>query len=106
MTVLLNIFDEFLDKAPDSSAHDTIRQSVIILTGSLAKHLDKTDPKIKPVFSKLMAALGTPSQSVQQAVAECLPPLCPAMKGEAPELIKGEVYFSSATMEIHRKFIR
>lgn len=88
MMVLLNIFDEFLDKAPDSSAQDTIRESVIILTGSLAKHLEKTDSKIKPIFSKLMAALSTPSQTVQQAVAECLPPLCTAMKGEAPELMK------------------
>ena len=46
MTELLSIFEEFLDMAPDTSAHDTIRQSVIILTGSLAKHLAKTDPKV------------------------------------------------------------
>jgi len=46
MNVLLTIFDEFLDQAPDSSAQDIIRQSVIILTGSLAKHLAKTDPKV------------------------------------------------------------
>ena len=42
---LLGIFEEFLDKAPDSSSHDAIRQSVIILMGCLAKHLDKDDPK-------------------------------------------------------------
>lgn len=88
MDMLLSIFQEFLDKAMDSSAHDSIRQSVIILTGSLAKHLAKTDPQVKPIFSKLMAALATPSQQVQQAVANCLPPLCGAMKDEAPELIK------------------
>ena len=46
MKLLLRIFEEFLDQAPDSSAHDIIRQSVIILTGSLAKHLSKTDPKV------------------------------------------------------------
>lgn len=47
MDMLLSIFQEFLDKAMDSSAHDSIRQSVIILTGSLAKHLAKTDPQVK-----------------------------------------------------------
>ncbi|XP_047142571.2 stalled ribosome sensor GCN1 isoform X1 [Hydra vulgaris] len=88
MTLLLSIFEEFLDSAPDSSAHDVIRQSVIILTGSLAKHLSKTDPKIKPIFLKLMAALTTPSQQVQEAVANCLPPLCLAIKDDAPDLIK------------------
>ena len=46
MALLLKIFDEFLDKAPDTSSQDSIRQSVIILTGSLAKHLEKTDPKV------------------------------------------------------------
>ena len=52
MKLLLNIFEQFLDQAPDSSAHDIIRQSVIILTGSLAKHLSKTDPKVsRPHFT-------------------------------------------------------
>lgn len=46
MTLLLTIFEQFLDMAPDSLSHDVIRQSVIILTGSLAKHLNKTDPKV------------------------------------------------------------
>ena len=50
MALLLSIFEEFLDSAPDSSAHDIIRQSVIILTGSLAKHLSKTDPKVSFFF--------------------------------------------------------
>ena len=44
---LLKIFEEFLDMAPDSSSHDAIRQSVIILMGCLAKHLDKDDPKVR-----------------------------------------------------------
>ena len=38
-----------MDLAPDTSAHDTIRQSVIILMGSLARHLDKDDPKVREV---------------------------------------------------------
>ena len=37
--------------APDTSAHDTIRQSVIILMGCLARHLDKDDPKVSSLFA-------------------------------------------------------
>ena len=46
ISTLLPVFESFLDLAPDSSAQDTIRQSVIILMGSLARHLDKADPKV------------------------------------------------------------
>lgn len=45
--LLLPVFEQFLDMAPDTSAHDTIRQSVIILMGCLARHLDKDDPKVE-----------------------------------------------------------
>ena len=46
IALLLPVFEQFLDMAPDTSAHDTIRQSVIILMGCLARHLDKDDPKV------------------------------------------------------------
>ena len=88
ITELLAIFDRFLGMAGETSSHDIIRQSVIILMGSLAKHLDKTDPKIKPIIAKLMDALSTPSQQVQEAVASCLSPLCSAIKEEAPGHVK------------------
>ncbi|KAK6638077.1 hypothetical protein RUM44_008502 [Polyplax serrata] len=83
---VLPIFEEFLDKAPNSSSYDAVRQSVIILMGSLARHLDKDDAKIKPIVDRLIDALSTPSQQVQEAVANCLPPLVPAIKDDAPEL--------------------
>ncbi|KAL0272371.1 UNVERIFIED_CONTAM: hypothetical protein PYX00_005366 [Menopon gallinae] len=85
---LLPIFEEFLDKAPDSSSYDAVRQSVVILMGSLARHLDKDDKKIKPIVDRLIDALSTPSQQVQEAVANCLPPLVPAIKDNAPVLVK------------------
>ena len=50
---LLAIFEDYLDLAPDSSSHDVIRQSVIILMGSLAKHLDKDDPKVNEVNDRV-----------------------------------------------------
>ena len=84
---LLPVFEDFLDNAPADSSYDIVRQSVVILMGGLARHLDKEDPKVRPIIGKLIAALATPSQQVQEAVANCLPPLVPAIKDEAPKLV-------------------
>jgi hypothetical protein len=64
VNTLLPIFEPVLDKDPDIGSYDTVRQSVVILMGSLARHLDKDDRKIKPIVSKLIDALSTPSQQV------------------------------------------
>ena len=84
---LLPVFEEFMDSAADNSTVDTVRQSVVIMMGGLARHLDKDDPKVRPIIAKLINALGTPSQPVQEAVAACLPPLIPAIKDEAPDIV-------------------
>ena len=62
---LIPVFENFLNTAPNHARYDSIRQSVIILMGSLAKHLDHSDPKIKPIVAKLVEALSTPSQQVK-----------------------------------------
>lgn len=62
---LLPVFEEFMDKAPKTGSFDCIKQSVVILMGSLARHLDKDDPRIKPIVTRLIAALSTPSQQVR-----------------------------------------
>ncbi|XP_071447058.1 stalled ribosome sensor GCN1 [Hetaerina americana] len=85
---LLPVFEEFLDKAPDSGSFDAVRQSVVILMGSLARHLERDDKKVKPIVARLIDALSTPSQQVQEAVANCLPPLVPAIKDDAPVLVQ------------------
>uniref|UniRef100_A0A8D0LAP4 GCN1 activator of EIF2AK4 n=1 Tax=Sphenodon punctatus TaxID=8508 RepID=A0A8D0LAP4_SPHPU len=85
---LLPVFEEFLKNAPNDASYDAVRQSVVILMGSLAKHLDKNDPKVKPIVAKLIAALSTPSQQVQESVASCLPPLVPAIKEDAGGMIQ------------------
>ncbi|XP_053558036.1 eIF-2-alpha kinase activator GCN1 [Bombina bombina] len=85
---LLPVFEEFLKDAPNDASYDAVRQSVVILMGSLAKHLDKDDPKVKPIVAKLIAALSTPSQQVQESVASCLPPLVPAIKADAGGMIQ------------------
>lgn len=88
ITRLLPLFEHFLDKAPKSSFYDNIRQAVVILMGSLARHLDKDDERIQPIVKRLITALSTPSQQVQEAVANCLPHLMPSVKDEAPSIIK------------------
>lgn len=65
---LLPVFEEFLKDAPNDASYDAVRQSVVVLMGSLAKHLDKSDPKVKPIVAKLIAALSTPSQQVLPTV--------------------------------------
>uniref|UniRef100_G1SPJ5 Stalled ribosome sensor GCN1 n=2 Tax=Oryctolagus cuniculus TaxID=9986 RepID=G1SPJ5_RABIT len=85
---LLPVFEEFLKNAPNDASYDAVRQSVVVLMGSLAKHLDKSDPKVKPIVAKLIAALSTPSQQVQESVASCLPPLVPAIKEDAGGMIQ------------------
>ena len=64
---LLPVFEEFLKNAPQDASYDSVRQSVVILMGSLAKHLDKNDPKVKPIVAKLITALSTPSQQVRNS---------------------------------------
>uniref|UniRef100_A0A9J8BGY3 GCN1 activator of EIF2AK4 n=1 Tax=Cyprinus carpio carpio TaxID=630221 RepID=A0A9J8BGY3_CYPCA len=85
---LLPVFEEFLKNAPQDASYDAVRQSVVILMGSLAKHLDKSDPKVKPIVAKLITALSTPSQQVQESVASCLPPLVPAIKEDAGGMVR------------------
>jgi len=51
-------------QAPTSESYDSVRQNIVILLGTLARHLDKTDPKVKPIVKKLTETLSTPSQAV------------------------------------------
>ena len=83
---LLPVFEGFMERK-DSGTSDDVRQSVVILMGSLAKHLDASDPKVRPIMRQLIVALNTPSQQVQEAVANCLPPLVVAIKEEAPGML-------------------
>lgn len=63
---MLPVFEKCLKSAPNHASYDGVRQSVIILMGSLAKHLDPSNAKIKPIVAKLVEALSTPSQSVSK----------------------------------------
>ncbi|KAK8022266.1 eIF-2-alpha kinase activator GCN1 [Apiospora rasikravindrae] len=73
---LMKMFERTLE-APDtgSEAGDRVNEAVIVMYGALARHLKPGDSKIPVVIERLLATLGTPSEAVQYAVAECLPPL-------------------------------
>ncbi|XP_013182147.1 PREDICTED: translational activator GCN1 isoform X1 [Papilio xuthus] len=80
----LPVFENFLDTAPKSGRFDAVRQCVVLLVGSLARHLEPHDARIRPITLRLVAALSTPSQPVQDAVSNCLPHLVtsPALAAE------------------------
>ncbi|XP_050665162.1 eIF-2-alpha kinase activator GCN1 isoform X1 [Leptidea sinapis] len=85
----LPVFEQFLDTAPKSGGFDAVRQSVVLLVGSLARHLEPSDARVKPIALRLIAALSTPSQQVQEAVSNCLPHLVtsPALEAEIPTIM-------------------
>ncbi|KAJ3394121.1 translational activator of GCN4 [Entophlyctis sp. JEL0112] len=80
---LLKTFSDYLSSpAGASKTHDLIRESVVVLLGTVARHLDASDPKIPDVVNQLVETLKTPSEVVQVAVAECLPPLIKVMSSD------------------------
>ncbi|KAI4470055.1 translational activator gcn1-related [Holotrichia oblita] len=87
VSTLLPVFENFMDKTSKSAHFDAVKQAVVVLMGSLARHLDKDDPRIKPIVMRLISALSTPSQQVQESVANCLPFLVPSIKEEAPGFV-------------------
>ena len=84
---LLPVFEDYLQIVPDESSNDIVSQFVVILMGSLAKHLHKDDHKVRKIVGKLINALTSTSQLVQEAVAKCLPPLTTSIKDKAQDLV-------------------
>ena len=73
---LMRDFEQALDESdanPDSS--DLVSEAVVILYGALARHLPNGDDRVPKVVQRLLATLKTPSETVQYAVAGCLPAL-------------------------------
>ena len=83
---LLEATLETSDKATQSS--DLLNEAVVVLYGSLARHLKANDPRLQAVVKKLLATLPTPSETVQSAVSECLPPLIRLSGPQTAEYVK------------------
>ncbi|OJD14930.1 hypothetical protein AJ78_04769 [Emergomyces pasteurianus Ep9510] len=73
---LMELFEKTLETSDKGSEQsDWLNEAVIVLYGSLARHLKSGDKRVDTVIGKLLATLSTPSETVQSAVAECLPPV-------------------------------
>ncbi|ODQ64191.1 ARM repeat-containing protein [Nadsonia fulvescens var. elongata DSM 6958] len=86
---LMIVFQSCLN-APDigSEAQDKIRESTIILYGALARHLKSSDDRLPTIIERLLKALETPSEDVQYAVSECIPPLIKLVSDKVGSYIK------------------
>ena len=93
---LMKMFESYLGRpSSNSETGDYIQEAVVILFGRLARHLDSQDPRIPQVVDRLVEALNTPSELVQSAVADCLPPLVQSMGDEVEYLV--DKLFSTLT---------
>lgn len=76
LEALMKIFETSLESPnAGSREHDLVNEAVIIMYGALARHLKAGDARIDKVISRLLTTLSTPSESVQYAIAGCVPPL-------------------------------
>ena len=86
---LIKLFETTLNVSDkDSSGSDLVNEAVIVLYGALAQHLRPEDPRVPQVVRRLLITLKTPSESVQYAVAECLPPLVRNSPANLPEYVQ------------------
>lgn len=85
---LMELFENALE-GPDrkSEMYDQVNEAVIILYGALGRHLKAGDKRVPKVVQRLLATLSTPSETVQYAVAQCLPPLVQTSEQELPAYV-------------------
>ncbi|PPJ53845.1 hypothetical protein CBER1_03251 [Cercospora berteroae] len=80
---LMKLCEDTLGVTSTTTEQDLVNEAVVILYGALARHLPKGDDRLPKVVNKLLSTLSTPSESVQYAVAQCLPPLVRASADQA-----------------------
>jgi hypothetical protein len=85
---LMNLFETALESPDRGPETDKVNEAVIILYGALARHLKSGDKRVPKVVQRLLNTLSTPSETVQYAVAECLPPLIQASQEQTPDYVQ------------------
>ena len=92
---LMHKFEVALDVSDKGSTmSDLVSEAIVILYGALARHLPDGDDRVPRVVNRLLSTLSTPSETVQYAVAACLPPLIKTSSAKTSEYIQyamGEV---------------
>ncbi|PWA03181.1 hypothetical protein BB558_000655 [Smittium angustum] len=95
--VLIDYLELWLSKPEkNTNLHDSMRESIIVLLGTLASNLPNNDSRIASAVKNLVVSLHTPSESVQYAVASTLVLLAKKLDEEEVEkLVKhllGELF--------------
>ncbi|KAA1088540.1 translational activator of GCN4 [Puccinia graminis f. sp. tritici] len=86
---LISILEDILTRSgTGTDAADHITEAAVLLFGRVARHLRADDERLKVVITRLVDALKTPSEVVQSAVSDCLPPLVRLRKEQVPILIQ------------------
>lgn len=103
--VLITIFENCLaEKDEKSKIQDLVKESVIIMYGSLARHLDSEDNRIDDIVDKLLQSLDIPSEDVQFAVSECISPLVPFLQTKLSAYVDNffEKLFTGKSLAVRR----
>ncbi|KAH3713746.1 hypothetical protein DPMN_073548 [Dreissena polymorpha] len=66
VSLLILVIEKFLASPQGAAICDAVRKNIAILNGTLAKHLDKDDPKVRIIVKQLISALSSPSQEVTE----------------------------------------
>lgn len=86
---LMRMFEAALDESDtNANASDLVSEAVVILYGALARHLREGDHRVPKVVQRLLTTLKTPSETVQYAVAGCLPALVQTSSHNTSEYIQ------------------
>lgn len=77
-------------EAPNNASEqsDLLSEAAIIMYGAVARHLKSGDERISKVVNRLLENLSIPSESVQYAIAGCLPPLIQTSRQQVPQYIQ------------------
>ncbi|SCU84775.1 LAFA_0D11936g1_1 [Lachancea sp. 'fantastica'] len=82
---LIPVFEEALKVNQDVAT----KENVIILYGTLARHLAADDARVTTIVERLLNTLETPSEEVQHAISTCISPLVGLLKSQTGHYLKG-----------------
>lgn len=102
---LIPIFEACLSSSSHGSeTQDRIRQNVVILYGTLARHLNKDDPRLDIIVNRMIKTLETPSEGVQSAISRCIAPLVPKFETKLDEYfdLLFETLFKGSSLAVRR----